>query len=375
MRKINKLFFCLLTVLIISSCNKNEEINPVNSETENNDAITQRNDALEKMALLVKDAVKNEEFRELIKQEATKQFDGDYDILYKRIARRQLKSSNNVSINNFFVKSISQKEQKSAKVAQANLEKMVNTIPDFQISVPVNCDKWDTKNFIPLVTYIPANFDEKTFTKIKAFDQNGNVVWLSLDKAPDFPVIVLGSCERIEENGKLKDMALPPDGGGGGGSGGGGGTGNTTRINGGMEYMQSMKFGNLSKIEKWVSGKPEIRLRVYYYHNNSLHTLLTDYFHPTRSSVDGNWKTYHTSLSNWYWNDYGTGLKFAWVEEDNLGPFSQKFIIAYAGVSLTFWIRSQDDKIGEKTVCKDDSKNQVYHLNANESNFYWKESY
>ncbi|MBE9468360.1 MAG: DUF3103 family protein [Bacteroidetes bacterium] len=363
MRKINKLFFCLLTVLIISSCNKNEEINPVNRETENSDAITQRNVALEKMALLVVDAVKNEEFRELIKQEADKQFDGDYDVLYERIARRQLKSSNSVSINDFFVKSISQKEQKSENEAQDNLEQMVNNIPDFQISVPVNCDKWDTKNYVPLVTYIPANFDEKTFTKIKAFDQDGNVVWLSLDKAPDFPVIVLGRCERIDENGKLKDMALPPD------DGSGGATGvydNFDYIPNSL-YLIKLKFNDLSNYEPWFYGKPEIYIDIH--SDNSQYPYGQLYSHPTRSKVDEVYKTYNHKFCSWPSNDSRLYVKC--YEKDNnitiTGSIKIKAAITLAGIvtlskelSIQSKYQEGDDDMGTYMILKSDPSTAKY---------------
>lgn len=314
------------------------------------------------MALLVKDAVKNEEFRELIKQEADKQFDGDYDVLYKRIARSQLKSSNCVSINNFFVESISQKEQKSAKVAQANLEEIVNTIPDFQISVPVNCDKWDTKNYVPLVTYIPANFDEKTFTKIKAFDQDGNVVWLSLDKAPDVPVIVLGSCERIDENGKLKSIAPYPEGGGSGSSSSDGFNYSPNSL-----YLIKLKFNDLGDYEPCLLGKPEICIDIH--SDNSQYPYGQLYSHPKRSTVDKTWKIYHHKFCSWPSND--SRLYAKCYEKDNNITTTISYVISSVvkygdifeyGAKATIQTKYQDsdDDMGTYMILKSDLSTAKY---------------
>jgi hypothetical protein len=86
-----------------------------------------------------------------------------------------------------------------------NEEAFNNILKDsrLQISIPVKCTEWNVNQTQPLVTYIPANFDEKKYTAVKAFDNKLNEIWLSTQHEPDFPVIVIGYCERVDSNGNL----------------------------------------------------------------------------------------------------------------------------------------------------------------------------
>ncbi|MEJ7662810.1 MAG: hypothetical protein WKG07_26245 [Hymenobacter sp.] len=48
-------------------------------------------------------------------------------------------------------------------------------------------------------SFIPADFDEKTYTKpLQAYDKDGQVHLLDAKKTPDYPVVVIGPSERVK---------------------------------------------------------------------------------------------------------------------------------------------------------------------------------
>jgi hypothetical protein len=330
--------------------------------------------AIEELAITTAKALSNTEFRNHIKNEAMKQFDGDYDILYSRLNNEALK---NGAVNgNFYLDNLSLVQSAFKTNPKEYISNLIKQVPKFQIAVPVNCENWNADNYTPLVAYIPVNFDEKTFTKIKAFDSKGNIHWLPLDKDPDFPVIVLGYNERTDDEGNLLDSNnsfknYPIDDGGGGG--GGGGSSATSRTNGHAEYINKFKFTDLSNYEPWCLGKPEIRLHVYSSTKIQLRSL---FWHLRRNVVDGHWKTVNREIFDWYWNDYGNFLLMEWIEEDG-GIISSIPItfsaLGIASVTINVPVSSNDDNIGNSVVNKVDSKQKVYH--NDDKDFFWYETF
>ncbi|MGC9092484.1 MAG: DUF3103 family protein [Bacteroidota bacterium] len=202
-------------------------------------------------------ALKSREFREVIKAEIAKRFDGDYDALFKNIYHKKL--SDGVS----FVEHIAMAyaslhrhlgEKVGAAAALQAIADAAGRVPKFQIAVPVHFEHWDARSYVPLVTYVPAGVDEKDLVKLKAYDFDGRVYWLDAKKAPDAPVVVLGINERTDESGNVKAYTLPPDDGGGGGGGGGGTTYvfRATSLTVGRDY------------EGWFDGDMEIYFKVWY---------------------------------------------------------------------------------------------------------------
>lgn len=153
-----------------------------------------QNEYLEIFAKAIMKTLDNRDFRSILKTEGLKMFDGDYDILFKDLESKTIKG-----------KSIKDLVYENFAMLLPNEEAFNNILKDsrLQISIPVKCTVWNVNQAQPLVTYIPANFDEKKFTAVKAFDTKLNEIWLSTQHEPDFPVIVIGYCERVDSNGNL----------------------------------------------------------------------------------------------------------------------------------------------------------------------------
>jgi hypothetical protein len=219
------------------------------------------NQALEKLVRAFALAVKDVEFRKFIKAEVGKKFDGDYEFLYK--FAREKRFIDGESFETKLGKGYSKVFKQDINEGISRVKELVELIPKFNIAVPVNFEKWDDENYVPLVAYHPVGVDDKLVKKVKAFDSEGNEYWLDAWKAPDFPVIVLGVNERVDDNGNVRYFSLPnmreseDDGNGG--------------VGGGGSYVKTYKLKaiyyrcNNADFEGWFGGAPEFYIHVYYW--------------------------------------------------------------------------------------------------------------
>jgi hypothetical protein len=171
------------------------------------------NSAIEKTALMLAEAMKDKETRRLIKEEVSKRFDGDYEVLFKTIGERR--HSDGKSFLDKMTeghKTAAQRSGRSISDADAVDQSLslIASVPLFQIGVPYYViDKWNPDTQIPLVICLPDGMDKgkKEVKQFKAVDSDGNIKWIDVDaylKNP-YPVVVLGVNERIDENGKLRE--------------------------------------------------------------------------------------------------------------------------------------------------------------------------
>ena len=349
--------------LLFGSCSKDQGFSPEMNKTfysvSQSEATDVKaiNESLDHAALIVATSLKDPALRSFIKAEALKQFDGDYDILYHSVK--------NVAVDGRSLESILS-ENMSAKSSGAGMfENSISNIPNFQISVPVHCEQWNAVSSIPLVAIAPADFSEKESSRVKAYDSNGNVHWLDSHIDPAFPVVVVGISERVDANGKLKYSFEVP-----------GNKDQDARTNGQNTKLGSFMCPDVSDIESWINGKPELRLRVCGSKLSEPCTsdevgliVCTKYYNPKRNDVDGKWYDVNTSLFNWYryWSAptdnfvYGSDMKFYWVEEDGGGLVTLNINIygsittclgpsASVSADVSFKIGGNDEDIGDAVV-------------------------
>lgn len=191
----------VLNLVIFIRCQQdNEEIlKPVV-----NDLKTQ-NEAIDLMAKALAKGMENIDFRELIRYETNKQFDYDYDVLYRFIKDKEIKDGkgNKVKISEFLLKQI-ENEITTSNVNMAYIKNIDQYIPNLNICVPFQYKNWDPSEFIPPVASFPVDFDEKTHTQVKAFDSSLNMSWLTkAEQDWEKPVVTVGLSERVDENGLL----------------------------------------------------------------------------------------------------------------------------------------------------------------------------
>jgi len=127
----------------------------------------------------------------LLKHEIGKKFDGDFDALWETVR------DENISGKGKFRKLISNRLSKG-KGSFISIDD-VEEVPLLQISLPVNFEDWDGEKPI-LVACTPLTIDDIEVEEIYAYDSEGNEYVLDAKNPPDFPVMVVGINERVDQS-------------------------------------------------------------------------------------------------------------------------------------------------------------------------------
>lgn len=312
--------------------------------------------------------------RQALKAEALKKFDGDYDVLYQPFV------AGHASFGQHVAEAVA-----STGPAGLTMPALLSRLPTLNLSVPVNIDKWDAATYAPLVIFIPAGYNERTATRVKAYDHNGNAQWLDAKKAPDFPVVVVGPSERVpsdvaataqptREASSLKPQGAatsnmvddpntqfdtPADGSGSGGGSGYtplGTTGTTAgpcRVDRQIEYLREIYMKDVSQYESWFLGDPEIRLQIMSPLGTSGSSILDVMYTMSRGAIEDHW---HCNTQLYYWNKatITNTVGYLWVEQDGGDEIDVKLTLGYktnkglnAATEVTYKIKNDDDQISK----------------------------
>ena len=177
----------LLALFIVGSCS-NDMI-----ETSNNSSLIEESyDEIDLNSLksefsfaLARVLNESEGVRKLIKEEAIKQFDYDYDVLYMLVKDKQL--SGGGTLEGFLLKYISRE----------NLLTLYKEMPTLTIFVPslpgdsFSAERWNTAQEIPYVAY------KNKENEILFVDNTGNLDIINHDEIPIFPIVVVKPSERV----------------------------------------------------------------------------------------------------------------------------------------------------------------------------------
>lgn len=135
-------------------------------------------------------ALTNKPVRELIKDEAAKQIDKDYDVLYQMVKENQIEPNKTFA------------DYLSSEAGSTELMSFVDDkLPLLTIFVPrlknFSADNWDTDNQIPIVG-VRNEEDIKNGKKMLAFDAQGNRYEIAYNSKPDRPLVIVKTSERLD---------------------------------------------------------------------------------------------------------------------------------------------------------------------------------
>lgn len=211
MKKIVCLIILAVFTLSINSCKKEKLLN-TKETIENFDVLKNSSSSeiekkeydknLRKFAKALAKSLKHKDLRKKIKDEAMLKIDGDYDIIWKNFKNSKVKIENGEINLLEVIAENSDEKDKTKKEKIVDIEKFGNNYKRLQIAVPVNCDKWNTEIFQPIVIFLPTDYDEGQ-EQISGFDGQGKEVVISNITIPEFPVVVVNMNERSDENGKI----------------------------------------------------------------------------------------------------------------------------------------------------------------------------
>lgn len=131
----------------------------------------------------------NKDIRDIIKEEAIKKIDYDYDVLYQLVRGRKDKDNHTI-------------EENILKYLSADsLSLIIHSLPTLTIFVPelpeeaFSAEIWNTDKMIPEVAVHLSSTNQ-----VPIFDKSGNETLLNPNEIPLFPVIVIKENERIVIN-------------------------------------------------------------------------------------------------------------------------------------------------------------------------------
>jgi hypothetical protein len=135
-------------------------------------------------------ALEHEEVRRFIKQEAGKQFDMDYDVLFQLVKDTELSAGRTFAS---YLAPYAESQEQFGKVTES-LPLLTILVPELKA---FSNQKWDVATQIPLVAVVNSDHDEIKHTKLVAFDHLGNEVELHSNVQPTVPVLVVKENERV----------------------------------------------------------------------------------------------------------------------------------------------------------------------------------
>ena len=188
----------------LTSCTKDDEVinDDYHCQLKTKD-VKNVNMVIEQYGRLVSKALLNPGFRGELKKAVMEKFDGDYDVLAINLKPDSLQVYSGMAeiLKNTYNESLM---GEYGKTYDEFLSNTFGIIPNLQISVPVNCDNWNTSSYMPYV--LPLHIDQKEGkgVKVQAFNGSGEICMFDMGEKPSVPVVVVSISERVDEKLRFK---------------------------------------------------------------------------------------------------------------------------------------------------------------------------
>ncbi len=284
------------------------------------------------------------DFKDVVYKMVISRFDGDDDVLCKDVLSKTKEISNDTL----------------SKVLQYYQQQ--GLYPQIYIPYFEELKKRKTKENVIFINGIGADESQLAFQGY--YFENDVIVptpfLIDEEYAMNHEVWVISLNERVDENGnpltmtgKLKeaDGASEPK---------------TSRSGKKHERVEKIKCPNLSEIESWIYGAPELQCVC---HSHLIGNLTTQYFYPnSRSDINNVFWTVDngTSRKMYYWNTgiVSSYVNFLWVELDNSGStvnLTNTYSIPLDNgttntITFTTQIKEEDDNCGSYTPYYNDGR-------------------
>lgn len=324
MKKLFKLFALIIPLVTFFSCaddsteiksiakisNNDEFLIPTTAKLIDEKSLRQSatNDIIEaeEFAKLLASSLNDKDVRKFLKNEANKKNDGDFDILVSQVINAK------IGIQNFSEKIKNNSPNGLAKGKEVFDNATKN--PKLNIAIPVLIEKWDDTKQQPLVAVAIGTIEKET-KFLKAFDSKGKSYLIDASIEPNVPVIVVGNNERMNYQSDIKKNK-------------------NLRISGNYEKITWLKCPNLSDIESWYYGAPELRFEGVVYNNDfsAAFKAFSNMEYPNNRNQASNGYT----LALWT----ATQNLFAWHFDANHGPdyYIQSYEIDDSGTTQSLTV-------------------------------------
>lgn len=196
MKKLNYLIVMLAFLIQIISCDDNELGQTAkNEDVSNIIAKMDKTEAQKEFARLLSKAVfENQPLRALIKDEALKQFDKDYDVFYPLIKNKEVENGKTVRD---LLLSYCDDKQKLSHIEET-LPLLNFYVPDFSLFHDFTAENWDVTDNEIAVTPLTDNFE-------RIFYGNGDSLFtIEPQEIPGFPCLVVKDNDRLKVTNNYK---------------------------------------------------------------------------------------------------------------------------------------------------------------------------
>lgn len=292
-----KKIICLIALIsLISSFVACEKADIIQSKEAINENELKNNSVIENFAIaLAKVLSEHKECRELIKTEALKKIDYDYDVLYVLV--KDIKLSDGNTLEKHLLELLKPEELSLIISDKPTLTIFIPTLPENVFSAEL----WNIETEIPQVAIRSTN--PNTFV----YDAKGAITVIKSNQIPAFPVVVLKDNERIKQvetnNSTLRSAINDYN----------------------FEFIDSI-FNNVERHE----NKMETRIRTSYDH--------------IQKSLDS-YQIFNNSTEGWQ-RDY---VYYNLTKEINKGPFDSSYREGIVGFELLGDAHSNYKKISDSS--------------------------
>lgn len=193
-------------LFFVTGCDK-ETPEKITIDPESTFEKTDYNLGLLSMAKAVNSAMtENGDFRTFIKNEAVKQFDGDYDILLRNVIDAPIPNANGRSEMTVRTLLTSHWHDAPSNVRTEDaIAQLIEENPCLQISVPLHAETWDATTYTPQIAIMPEEYRDSTTLYVPGYNQQNQLIAIDAVNEPDMPVIVISQNERTSCDGSFTD--------------------------------------------------------------------------------------------------------------------------------------------------------------------------
>ncbi|MEZ4771810.1 MAG: hypothetical protein R3D00_01425 [Bacteroidia bacterium] len=306
------------------------------------------------MAIILQD----ERVREAIRQEAMKRKDKGYIILASQFGQVTISASETLSEK--LIHAYSELFSKDVESVEIRLTSLIETVPQLQVSIPLFCESWDIKTFVPAIACenYSRNYPQN---RMVAYDSEGGKHFISFSEEPLNPTLVLGYSELFDSEGNERiqntlilnqDIDFP----------------SSSRVDGqafGLRIIYSSATWAQLDESGWFNNTAEFAFHI---HAPKLwaEPIATVFTTMTKSQVKNNeWKCVLTDYFNWSYGTYGDVLIVQVYETDGGGK--QTYSIEYQDPNTNTTYTSggeyedNDDDMGRLPIMNTDIDWQVYN--------------
>jgi hypothetical protein len=196
-----KPFFAVLLCLSIISCKRESQPGEQHPPSAEN-AYTSSDDLKTTFAGALAKAMKSEKVRSILKEEAIRQFDNDYDVLFQLVKDKEITPG--VTLSGYL-----------SQLSGVDFERFSEEAPLLTILIPelhnFSANTWNTANEVPVVAIVKNNRQERLDTMLTAFDSNGKTLLLPSNREPGQSVVVVKENERITNRQAVAEGRLVND--------------------------------------------------------------------------------------------------------------------------------------------------------------------